>query len=282
MGFKAAKAVISAFDRLLGDPGGITPRYQTGKVSLQRARPHAQAEIEARLKATLPSPRFVALEAEEKPPADRIRVLGEYLVERWEAVPKRLEGATTAEIVAQAGNGVLPIAGWRVSMEVRRRQGVDFSAMTRAEVEQHVLSLQQAPSSSIYEGFYSSIPGNDVCVFDPTKKGMEQHQGGQRIRLPNPPRHPNGKPIEGEEFLKGGTWIRGRRHHREATKGMIHAGPGFTAHVDRIKAERKAAKWKQSKEKLAQVIRHCPDDFFDPVPCQDEGAVLQAREKVAP
>ena len=80
------------------------------------------------------------------------------------------------------------------------------------------------PGDTHYERYAETIPGNDVGEI-----------GGQRV--------------------KGGTWIRSRKHYNQLTKGFVHWDAGVPAKIEEAKAEQ-AAKRKHDLARKIEVNAH--------------------------
>lgn len=201
--------------------------------------------------------RFVPYGAEE-PPLTRWRIVGDY-VERWSAVERSIHTRDVLTLV-RCLNPDGRLLGWNV---VRRRlpdhcdcptarlrlterglvheEGCGRVRRRRAQgdIRSHVLSLELAPEDdTTYNGYYPTIPGNDVAHFNPSgrQRTMEQHREGEVLY---------GQPDEDgvRHPIRGGTEIRGgRAEHRRLTKDMVYVDNGTRKHTDRIAAENEAAK----------------------------------------
>lgn len=212
-------------------------------------------------------------------PAHRLRQLrfadGRIVYEVWTPVPRALG----AEEIHLAANGLLPIGKWRLSYHIYSPQWCtcprarlrthpaglihpECGRLKKPRVEgsfaDHVRSLQlQTRDDEIYNGYYPSLPGNDIAHFNPHGKGMAAHQGGDPIPLINPPRLPNGK-IE-DPYLRGGTEIRGgRAEHRRRTADATELGPGSTKEWQKQEAEKKAKQKTADRLKVEKTIQLGP------------------------
>lgn len=235
--------------------------------------------------------RFVP-RGQEQPPLHRWRIVDGNVLERWEAIERKVNSRDLATIALIAGND--RVLGWHVtrlpvpsSAKVARIEVVDGEVvcldgfgrrvasrtLEGPELRDHVLSLQLAPEDdATYNGYYPTLPGNDIAhyderAFDAAHRGfgvkrsdMAEHQGGEPIRKVN--RDENDPNDDG--YLRGGREIRGgRAEHREATKGMIHMGPGFQAHHDRLVRERAAEKKAADRLKIELTLRAGPENPMD-------------------
>lgn len=212
-------------------------------------------------------------------PPNRLRQLrfadGRIVYEVWTPVPRKLR----LDEIGLAANGNIPIGAWRLSYHLyspewctcpharlqSHPQGLMHPACGRLKqskvqgsFDEHVRSLQmQLDDASIYNGYYPTIPGNDVAHFNPHASGMAQHQGGDPIPLYNPPRHPNGKIIE--PYLRGGTEIRGgRAEHRRLTKDATELGPGASKEWEKQDAEKKARQKASDRLKVEKTMQKGP------------------------
>ena len=238
--------------------------------------------------------RFVP-RGQETPPLHRWRIVDGNVLERWEAIERKVNSRDLATIALIAGGD--RVLGWHVtrlpvpsSAKVSRitvedgrvvcRDGfgreVTPRTLTGTELREHVLSLQIAPEDdATYNGYYPTLPGNDIAHYDERafvlgrdaagsgRTDMAEHQGGEAILKANPERDEAGN-VVGDPYLRGGREIRGgRAEHREATKGMIHMGPGFQAHHDRLVKERAAEKKAADRLKIEMTLRAGPENPMD-------------------
>ena len=236
--------------------------------------------------------RFVP-RGEEQPPLHRWRIVDGNVLERWEAIERKVNSRDLATIALIAGND--RVLCWHVTrlpmprsakvarLEIRAGVVVWLDAlgrvieeprtMTGTELREHVLSLQLAPEDdATYNGYYPTLPGNDIAHYDERaydaahrgldvrRNDMAEHQGGAAMRKANP--DPNDPTDDG--YVRGGREIRGgRAEHREATKGMIHMGPGFQRDVDRIAAEKEAKRKAEGRLKIEMTLRAGPENPMD-------------------
>ena len=232
--------------------------------------------------------RFVP-RGQEEPPLHRWRILDGTVLERWDPIERKVNSRDLATIALIAGND--RILGWhvvRLPMPSKGRvakievvagtivcrdsfgREVEPEVLTGEELRARILSLQIAPEDdATYNGYYPTLPGNDIAhydqrPFDAAHRGfgvrrndMLEHQGGAAIRKANPA-------FEGDDYLRGGREIHGgRAEHREATKGMLHAGPGFQRDVDRIAAENEAKRKAEGRMKIEMTLRAGPENPLD-------------------
>jgi hypothetical protein len=222
-------ALVEATSRLLSRPSDPPPRYKTGAVVVEQAPSSVLHE------------RFVEAGAEQ-PPADRSRMMTPYVREEWEAVPQDLGDVPMHALAAAVSNGVVPLAGWRVRQVfvAPARTWTSLNAYERSEV---LISIGQGQrhEDHIYNGYYPTIKGNDVAHHDPKKAGsMEAFQGGSVLKGRATKTH--------DGTIRGGTEItQGKRQYREATKNYVEVGPGYFAHVERIRAAKQAERDRQHK-----------------------------------
>lgn len=220
--------------------------------------------------------------------APRLRQLrfsdGRIVYEAWTRVPKPVE---TAEEMASASQGVLPIAGWKITYHLFEPRwcecpkarlehvthedgsthlmhpgcGREREPRVDGPMDEHVMSLQLAPEDdATYNGTYPTLPGDDVVHFTDGKKGMEAHRGDP-VKRANP-LVINGKVVE--PYLRGGTHITGgRAEHRRRTKGMIHLGPGYTKDIEKIQAAKEAKKKADLRDTVERKIQLAPRKPFE-------------------
>ncbi len=230
---KLVKALVRGVEyALLHDHGYATPKIKTGQVVIapQRKPPSLAAIIEKQLAPE----RYVAFGIEEAP-ADRVRVVNDFIEERWTAVPAKVTN------MADVANGVVPIAGFKVTQHVRY-QARSFAHMTGDEIREHVMSLQQAPEDDrTYMGYYPTIAGNALAHHDPTKQGMAAYQGGNILRG-NASYDRNGR-MTHDGIVRQGTEIRGGRAELRRVLKQKNYGEwdtGWHKHAQRIAADNKA------------------------------------------
>lgn len=232
--------------------------------------------------------RFVP-RGEEEPPLHRWRVIDGTVLERWDPIERKVNSRDPATIALIAGND--RVTGWwvvRLPMPANGRvarieavagrivcrdsfgREVEPEVLTATELRARILSLQIAPEDdATYNGYYPTLAGNDIAHYDERafdaahagfgvrRNDMVEHQGGSAIRKANPAG-------PGDDYLRGGREIRGgRAEHREATKGLIHAGPGYQRDVDRIAAEKEAERKAAGRLKIEMTLRAGPENHLD-------------------
>lgn len=194
----------------------------------------APIPIEEIQRACAPEKRYAKGEIEV--PYSRERVVSPYILERYSPV---MDG--------------MAITGWRVSQEPRSQfcdcQRAKFSKsddqmvhaacgrrrapLSDEEVIEKALSVQMQPGDGFYSQYAVSIPGNDSAVID----GMT---------------------------VKGGTWVRSRKHHRELTRGMVFWDKGTPKCVEKAladeNAKRKADTARAIERKTHRLISDHPGD----------------------
>lgn len=209
-------------------------------------------------------------------PKHRLRQLrfadGRIVYEAWTPIPRKL----AAHEIHLAANGQIPVGSWRLTYHVYAPEWctcptarlaphphglfhADCGRLKKPKVEgafdEHVRSLQfQVDDEAIYNGYYPTLPGQDIAHVNPGAKPgtMAHHQGGEAIRLYNPP--PGADP-----YLRGGTEIRGgRAEHRQRTKGMLELGPGAQKDIDRATAEKKAKQKQATRLTLEKTLQKGP------------------------
>lgn len=243
-------------------------------------------KLEAWFTASAPGPvpalpedvrRFVP-KGEMEPPLHRWRIVDGNVVERWEPVERRCNSSDLATIALLAGQD--RVIGWNVVRLPLPRQArvariaiegdevVAYDGFGRRvkiepgagkEFREKLLSLQLAPEDdATYNGFYPTIPGNDVVHYNDAKdpgrwrNDMAEHQGGEAYRNPTTP----------DGLLRGGKEIRGgRRERRELAKAhnLIEVDAGFGRDVDRIAAEKKAKRQADNKLRIEKTLRAGPE-----------------------
>lgn len=223
-------APILSTDSFFKDRSGLP--YSVGLRQRAELAPVAAEQV---AKACAPE-RYYA-KGEIQVPYSRERVLSPYILERYVPVLQGME-----------------IIGWRVLQEPRSqfcdcrharwsKEGGEFvhsacgrrrAPLTDAEIVEKVQHIQMAPSEAIYEQYAITIPGNDRAVLD-------------------------GIPV------KGGTWIRGRKHHRELTKDMVFWDKGTPREVEKAQAEqaakRRARLARDVEEKTHRLVSDRPGDL---------------------
>jgi len=279
MGFQTEQRVAAA---LLAEqaPGAPLPQGENFR-DQEQAEAKARAEASERLRLeeyrhakrmAQEYPRFVDAKSGRQAPQDGERVVNPHLLERWTPVyaPVDSEDVTAIAVAVSARKP----AGWNVSYHLRTpycdchnprfelRGRVEIlgvvhyrndlvhaacgrPALNRVEGDfaDHVRSLQLAPEDdATYNAFYPTLPGNDVAHADFGKRGLGQYQGGDVIRASD------GAPIAQGREIRGG-----RAEWRQATKDMVLVDRGYTAHVDRLKAE-KDAKRKAERALLYEAV----------------------------
>lgn len=232
--------------------------------------------------------RFVP-RGQEEPPLHRWRVIDGTVLERWDPIERKVNSRDLATIALIAGND--RIKGWwvvRLPMPSKGRvakieaiagrivcrdsfgREVEPETLTAAELRDRILSLQIAPEDdATYNGYYPTLPGDDIAHYDERafvvgkdgagsgRSDMAEHQGGAAIRKANPA-------FPGDDYVRGGREILGgRAEHREATKGMIHMGPGYQRDVDRIASEKEAKRKAEGRLKIEMTLRAGPENPLD-------------------
>jgi hypothetical protein len=136
-------------------------------------------------------------------------------------------------------------------------------------------SIQQSPDDEYLNGYYPTIPGNDVAHIDlryDAPGGIKNDAGefvGNKSSKFNPFKggdtiysmHPD--PETGKyEPIRGGKEIRGgRSEYREETKkhGLVEYAPGTTAHLEKLATERKAKKNETMRAGIEKYVKnHLP------------------------
>lgn len=225
-------------------------------------------EIHEWLQSMQPEPeRFVKV-GEEEPPPHLARVVNYCILERWVPVTHTDPSASIFQLAA------MRTIGWKVQQEridpycdchnptceyvyghlVHREcnRPLPPRSQTDADLIDNISTLSlQLNDDALYNGFYPTLPGNDVAHFNPSGKGMGKFQGGQILYGQpdeNGVRHP----------VRGGREIRhGRREHREATRYMHHLGPGSMAWFEQKRKEREEARKRDlalRKERLTAAL----------------------------
>ena len=125
-------------------------------------------------------------------------------------------------------------------------------------LDEHVESLMLAPPDEMYDGYYPTIPGNDIAHFNEGAPGMEEHRGGKALygstELDNQDRV-----IDGRHEIRGGTEIRGgRAEWRRKSKGMIEWDAGTQRDFDKEKAREAEARKARNREMIAKKLAEAP------------------------
>jgi hypothetical protein len=223
-------------------------------------------------------------------PESRIRVIGErdgkLLHACYERVDLPIEGETFAEIMKKADQP-RPYK-WRVTYRMHSWDnctcgnaklelisGPGYAELYHAEcgrwrksklegpIGEHIMSLHLGMPDDNYNGYYPTVPGNDIAHHNPGGRGMDAYRGGSELRgsyeLDN-----NDRIIAGREVIRGGTEIRGgKAEYAEKTKGLILWDKGTQRDVDRIKKE-KADKIKaQSRKRIEERFKQMPPSWTD-------------------
>ena len=221
------------------------------------------------------------VEGNVEAPAHRVRQLrfndGRIVYEAWTPVHKSVE---TADELRAASMGRMPIGGWKLTYHVFSPQWCDCPTATLETVEHtdgsrhmmhpdcgrerkskvegsmgdHVLGINFGPPDDYVNGFYPTLPGDDVVHYNHGKKGMDAHRDGRKLGNPT---------VEGG-FLRGGKEITGgRAEHRRLTKGMTHLGPGYTRDVEKIQADKEAKKKANLRLKVEKAMQLAPRKPFE-------------------
>jgi hypothetical protein len=218
-------------------------------------------------------------------PESRIRVMGELngklLHACYERVPLPIVG-TAAEVAARAMEP-LPFK-WRVTYRIHSWEYCDCPnarlrmvsvpgyvgdlyhedcgrwRKTKVEgpLDEHVESLNLAPPDAIYDGYYSTIPGDDVAHLNEGAPGMDEHRGGTvlygQTELDN-----QNRVIDGRHEIRGGTEIRGgRAEWRRKTKGMILWDKGTQADFDKETARKAEERKARNRDRVAKKLAEAP------------------------
>lgn len=260
----------------------LDPKRQAG-VFAKPAYTYKGSEIaivaSARPKTTvdavsLAAPRFEAIGA--KVPSDRKRIVSATVEEVWSPVYASVHGDDVASVFRALAGGMPAQTGWVVAQVTRSAtcdcpgakmtstdEGLVHLACarphTRVGVEhvedfaEHIQSLTMVTGDSeIYNGFYGTLPGNDVAHHNADAKGMDRFREGMAIK--------NTSLVEG--VLRGGTEIKGgRAEHRRQTKGMIEVGPGYMRDIEKIQAAKKAKKVAENRMKIERIVAQAPIKF---------------------
>ena len=228
---------------LLHDHGYATPTIKTGQVVIAPTR---RKSLAAAIAKHLAPERFVAYGAEQAP-ADRVREINDYVEERWIAVPAPVRS------MAEVANGVVPIAGWKVTQHVRYAPQT-LDSMSPAELREKLLSIGvQVNDDAQYNGHYSTLRGRDVAHYDESKQGMAAYQGGAVLRGEATATH--------DGVVRGGREIRGGR--TEWKRAMKESNceiwdRGWFKHAERIKAEKAYERKKKHDVRVEQKVKKLP------------------------
>jgi hypothetical protein len=271
----------------------VTQRYSAEEFACIREALAAQRTAQWRdsLSARLafdarntPAPERFVVAGTEQPPASRCRLVAELVLERWHAVAAV---APAEASLAEAARAALTVAGWRVTQERIAPycdcENPTFSAIhgfwvhqacdrpvplkhpdeSPDEFRQRILSLQvQVDTDTLYEGFYPTIPGNDIIRFDKRKLAALRHTDSDRRKMEawrgndvlysraddpanaNKAIRPRGAPArplyKGPATpMRGGTYIKSRADWRQKTKDMVLYDKGVWNDWDRVRAQRK-------------------------------------------
>jgi hypothetical protein len=125
-------------------------------------------------------------------------------------------------------------------------------------LDEHIESLMLAPPDEMYDGYYPTIPGDDIAHINEGAPGMDEHRGGKALfgstELDN-----QGRIIDGRHEIRGGTEIRGgRAEYRAKTKGMIQWDAGTQRDFDKQKAREAEARKARNKDRIARKLAEAP------------------------
>lgn len=136
------------------------------------------------------------------------------------------------------------------------------ASRTDGPIDEHVASLQFAPSDEIYNGYYPTIAGNDIAHYNENAEGMDAHRGGETLYGETGLDNQN-RVIEAAQPIRGGTEIRGgRAEHRRLTKDLIAWDSGTQKMLDRHKAEAKAKRREKNTIALEKLLNRAPQTLF--------------------
>lgn len=195
--------------------------------------------------------KYVANDGSVTPPKSKLqrimRANGEVIYVLWTPVPVKFDEASDDVSILLAHRDGNPVAGWELSYHswdghwcecpkalYHNIPGVGLFHDACGRVRQHRISGNEIPNIGMpddeYNGFYSTIKGNDAAHWDPSKKGMEAWRGGPVMY---------GQPGEdGVRHAVTGREIRGgRKEYREATSTYYHYDDGYFRDVERIKED---------------------------------------------
>jgi hypothetical protein len=127
----------------------------------------------------------------------------------------------------------------------------------------HVASLHMGMPDDEYNGYYPTLPGNDVAHFNPNASGMDCHRGGETMygntRLDN-----QNRVIEKAQEIRGGSEIKGgRAEWKEKTKGLIAWDGGTQKHLDRLKKEASAERKAKNRIRIETALNKGPVKPFE-------------------
>ena len=244
---------LGALESTFHEPGMRPPRIKTGAVEIAPFAQQTDHErFVASVAATLAPPRVESITADV--PAKRREQISPFVEERWEPVAVSFDpDEVSVEQMAQhLFAGDLPVAHWRVTQHVTIKQSwTSLSEVERQEVLQSIGQYHRH-EDHIYNGYYPTIRGTDVAHHEPGQPGMKAFQGGRALRG-RPSFDADGR-MTHDGTIRGGTEIRGgRREYREKTKGYEPMGPGWFAHVERIRAGQQAKRDAEHKTKLEKI-----------------------------
>jgi hypothetical protein len=125
-------------------------------------------------------------------------------------------------------------------------------------LDEHITSLMLAPPDEMYDGYYPTIPGNDVAHINEAAPGMDEHRGG-KVLYGNTELDNQDRVIDGRHEIRGGTEIRGgRAEWRRKSKGMIEWDAGTQRDFDKEKARESEARKARNREKIAKKLAEAP------------------------
>jgi hypothetical protein len=193
------------------------------RLGLPIAAPHTARAVLAASKEqvehALAAPRFASLD--ESAPPNRVRQVSAYVEEHWSPVYAKTDSTDLATILVTSQQQI----GWTVTQRESEQSRLARRAQQNAEEFAEVLqSMQIQASDEFYVGYYETIPGNDPVILD-----------GEILRG-EATYDENGK-MTHDGIVRGGTYIRGRKHYNAATKGFITWDKGAWAEHERAQAE---------------------------------------------
>lgn len=224
----------------------------------------------------------------EVPPPGRLRVIGDSIIEHWEPIPAPIQrgqpfgsGVRTLcyrirqrklEIAdrfcqclgtLRVRDGVHDGCGLPVAGRALRGYAAESQDRFPRSFAEHVANLHIAAMSDFdYDGYYPTIPGNDIAHHNPAKAGsadkMEQWRDGSVLRSrADDPRNP--QYAGPSQPIRGGTEIRhGRREWREKTKDMRLVDSGYFADVQREARQQREKRLQEHKLRQEQLAKMMP------------------------
>lgn len=251
--------------------------YRAAQAIIETATQRPFQDFRQFVEDNLPAPRYVAV-GTAVPPRGNRRLVNELVEETWTPKIATFDSTSIADIARFAGDGP-PTAGWVVAQRLRAATCDCDDAIYESSIHgllhvacgrtaksavvgdflEHVQSITITPADdATYNGFYPSLPGDDVVHYNP---GGRQTRDSDGRPMDTISRFQDGIVLRAEDGtpLRGGKEIRGgRREHAELTKDMVHIDAGARAHQERLAKQRKAQEKKELRDFVEREVRKQP------------------------